>query len=351
MFTFFNRIAVTTLLALLAIETASASKPAPSAFGKVDRITVGGTGGWDLLAFQPAGQHLFISRSDRVQVFDSMSGKLIKEISGTSGVHGIAVADNLGLGFTSNGKTNSVTVFDLASLNVMDEIKGTGENPDAILYDPKSKRVFAFNGRSQNASVIDAVTKSIISTIALPGKPELPVLDGKGHIFVNLEDKNSIAKIDIGSLAVTATWVMDACEGPTGLAMDTKHDRLFSVCNNHKMVVVNAVSGKTVGEVAIGGGPDGVVFDAKRALIVSSNGEGSLSVIHEEAPGRYKPVATITTLRGARTIALDESHHIVYLVTSEFGPPPAATAEQPHPRPSQIAGTFSVLVVNLNGTY
>lgn len=351
MSTFICRFKLTLLLCLFVALSAHAANPTQSAFGHIDRFNIGGAGGWDLLAYQSSNKALFISRSDRVLVFSTKTGNVIKEIPSTAGVHGIAVADDLGLGFTSNGKTNSVTVFDLASLNTVDEIKGTGENPDAIVYDPRSKRVFTLNGRGQNATVINAVTKSIIATIALPGKPELAALDGKGNVFVNLEDKNSIARIDISKSIVTAVWPLEGCEGPTGLAIDKRHERLFSVCDNHVMVITDARSGKKVSAVPIGNGPDGVVFDAKRALIISSNGEGTLSVIHETSPNRYSLVATLPTQKGARTIALDETTHQAYLVTSEFGPPPAATAEQPRPRPSQIPDTFSVLVVNLDGTY
>lgn len=339
------------VVCVMAAQAVGAQNAIPPAIAKVDHFVVGGVGGWDLLAFQPEQKRLFISRSDRVQVFDTESGKVIKEIPGTDGVHGIALAKELGRGFTSNGKSNSVTVFDLDSLSVIDEIKGTGEKPDAILYDPVSKRVFAFNGRSQNTTVIDAVTRKIIATITLPGKPELAVLDGKGNIFVNIEDKNSIARIDIAKLTVTAEWPIAGCEGPTGLAIDPKHGRLFSVCDNHKMVVINAVSGKAVSEVVIGAGPDGAAFDSRSALVLSSNGDGTLSVIRQERPDQYSTVATIPTQKGARTMALDEATHHVYLVTSEFGPPPPATADQPHPRPPQIPGTFSVLAVDIGGLY
>jgi len=322
-----------------------------STFGKVERTTIGGSGGWDLLAVDATRHRLFISRSDRVTVFDTETNKVIKEISGTSGVHGIAIADDLGLGFTSNGQSNSVTVFDLESLTVAQEIKGLGENPDAIIYDAHSKRVFCFNGRGKNVTVINAVTKSVVGNITLPGKPELAVSDGKGHVFVNLEDKNSIARIDIANSTVTATWTMEQCESPTGLAIDAKRHRLFSVCENHKMAVVDAVSGKTVGHVAIGGGPDGVAFDNQRALVISSNGEGNLSVIHEASADQFKPVATIATQKGARTIAIDEVHHVAYSVTAEFGPPPPATADRPHPWPSQVPDTFTVVAVHLEGGY
>jgi DNA-binding beta-propeller fold protein YncE len=315
--------------------------------GNVTHYAVGGIGGWDLLAVQPEKNRLFISRSDRVQVFETQSGKVVKEIPGTSGVHGIALANELGLGFTSNGQSNSVTVFDLNSLNVIGEIKGIGAKPDAILYEPHSKRVFVFNGRSRGVTVIDAVTKKIVSTIALPGKPELAVLDGKGNIFVNIEDKNSISKVDVLGSKVTVEWPLTGCEGPTGLAIDARHDRLFAVCDNHKMVVVDANSGAIVSEVGIGARPDGAAFDSKLSLVLSSNGDGTLSAIHEESPDHYSPVATISTQKGARTIALDEKTHRAYLVTSEFGPTPPATAEQPHPRPIQIPGTFAVLVVDL----
>ena len=341
------RILIAIAFGYFAMQATQAQTVTAPVTGNVTHFTVGGIGGWDLLAVQPEKNRLFISRSDRVQVFDTQLGKVVKEIPGTSGVHGIALANELGLGFTSNGQSNSLTVFDLNSLNVIGEIKGMGEKPDAILYESRSKRVFVFNGRSSNVTVIDAVTKNIVSTIALPGMPELAVFDCKGNLFVNIEDKNSISRIDVLNSKVTAAWPLTGCEGPTGLAIDVKHDRLFAVCDNHKMVVVNANSGSIVSEVGIGERPDGAAFDSKLSLVLSSNGDGTLSVIHENSPDQYSPVATISTKKGARTIALDETTHRAYLVTSEFGQTPPATTEQPHPRPVHIPGTFAVYVVDL----
>jgi len=341
------RILIAIAFGYLATQAAQAQTVRAPASGNVTRFIVGGIGGWDLLAVQPDKNWLFISRSDRVQVFDTLSGKVVKEIPGTSGVHGIALANELGLGFTSNGQSNSVTVFDLNSLNIVGEIKGMGEKPDAILYEPRSKRVFVFNGQSSNVTVIDAVTKNVVGTIALPGKPELAVSDGKGNIFVNIEDKNSIAKFDVLGTKVTAEWPLSGCKGPTGLAIDARHDRLFAVCDNRKMVVVDANSGMIVSEVGIGERPDGAAFDSKLSLVLSSNGDGTLSVIHEESPDHYSPVATISTQKGARTMVLDEKTHLAYLVTSEFGPMPPTKDKQPRPRPIPIPGTFGVLAVDL----
>ncbi len=344
---FRSLIAIAVLVATTPVADAQNAMPPGKA--KVAHFVVGGAGGWDLLAFQAERQRLFISRSDRVQVFDGPSGKVIKEIPGTAGVHGIALANELGFGFATNGQSNSVAVFGLDSLRVVDQINGVGEKPDAILYDPVSKRVFAFGGRSHSATVIDAVNKRIVGTIVLPGKPELAVLDGKGSVFVNIEDKNSIARIDIAESTVTSVWPIGTCEGPTGLAIDTQHGRLFAVCGNRKMVIVDAGSGKVVSEVGIGERPDGAVFDSRLGLALSSNGDGTLSVIRQGNHDQYSLVATIATQKGARTMALDEATHRVYLVTSQFGPPPPASNERPHPRPSQIPGTFSVLVVDIGG--
>jgi WD40 repeat protein len=307
---------------------------------------VGGPGGWDLLAVDDAARRLYLSRSDRVVVLDADSGKVAGEIAHTDGVHGIAIASDLGRGYTSNGKANSVTVFDLKTLDPITEVKIDGQNPDVILYEQGKHRLYTFNGRSSNASVLDAKTLSPVGTIALGGKPEFAVSDGRGRMYVNIEDKAEIAVIDEGALKVVATWRLEACEEPTGLALDNEHHRLFSVCQNEKMIVTDSNDGHRVASVPIGHGPDGAVFDASRGLVFSSNGEGTLTIVHEDDPEHFRVVDNVATQKSARTLTLDPKTHRLFLPAAEFGATPAATTEQPKPRPAMVPDTFTVLVVS-----
>ncbi len=306
---------------------------------------VGGAGGWDLLAVDEGSRRLYLSRSDRVVVLDADSGKVAGEIAHTDGVHGIAIAADLGQGYTSNGKSNSVTVFDLKTLKSVKEVKVDGQNPDVILYSQGNHRLYTFNGRSNDASVIDAKTFEPIGTIALGGKPEFAVSDGHGRMYVNIEDKAELAVIDEKALKVIATWPLESCEEPTGLAFDSAHHRLFSVCQNKKMIVTDSSDGHRVASVPIGDGPDGAVFDDARGLVFSSNGEGTLTIVHEDDPEHFSVVDNLATQKSARTIALDSKTHRLFLPAAQFGATPAPTAEQPHPRPTMVPETFSVLVV------
>jgi YVTN family beta-propeller protein len=312
----------------------------------VERFSIGGEGGWDFLTFDPVGNRLFISRGDYVQVWSPRSNRVVGEIADTPGVHGIALAPELLRGFTSNGRSNTVSVFQLDDLHTIATISVTGQNPDAILYDSSVKRVFTFNGRSHNATVIDAESLKVVATIALGGKPEVAVTDGKGHVFVNLEDTSEVAVIDEATNRVMATWPLSPCEEPTGLAIDAAHDRLFSVCANRRMVVIDATTGRLVATVPIGERPDGAAFDPASGRAFSANGEGSLTVIQEADADHFHVVATTLTQPGARTLALDPESHLIYLVSASFGPTPAATTDQPRPRAPMLPGTFTVLVVN-----
>jgi YVTN family beta-propeller protein len=307
---------------------------------------LGGAGGWDYLTVESARQRLFISRATRVDVIDLKSGKIVGSIPDTLGVHGVALAGSLNRGFTSNGRANSVTAFDLDTLKSIQEIKVPGRNPDAILFEPAGKHVFTFNGASHDATVLDAASLTVISTIALPDKPEFAAEDGRGTVFVNIEsDPGQLVAIDGRTLAVKSTWPLPGCNSPTGLAIDSLRRRLFSVCDGKVMAVTDADSGKQVALVPIGEHPDAAEYDGKHAAVYSSNGEGTLSVVHQDSANRYSVVDTVATQRGARTMALDAATGKVYLVTSDFGPAPAASAEQPHPRPAPIADSFVVLVV------
>ena len=307
---------------------------------------LGGEGGWDYLLADPGKERLFISRATRVDVVSTESGKLVGSIANTQGVHGIALAQALNRGYTSNGRANSVTVFDLESLKVIQETKIPGGNPDAILYEPVGKHVFTFNGASKDVSVLDGSSLAVIATIPVPDKPEFAADDGRGQIFVNIESEpGQIAVIDTQKLAVKSIWPVPGCNSPTGLAIDRTRYRLFSVCDGKVMAVTDAVSGKQVARVPIGEHPDAAAYDEKRANVYSSNGEGTLSVIHQDSADHYSVTDSVPTQRGARTMALDGKTGTVYLVTADFGTAPPATAAQPRPRPALIADSFVVLVV------
>jgi YVTN family beta-propeller protein len=307
---------------------------------------LGGDGGWDYLTMDSSKGRLFISRATRVDVISTESGKLIGSIPDTQGVHGIALAPALNRGFTSNGRGNSVTVFDLDTLKVIQEAKVPGRNPDAILYEPAGRHVFTFNGASKDVTVLDASSLAVLATIPVPDKPEFAAQDGRGQIFVNIEsDPGQMVVIDSQKLTVKSTWPLPGCNSPSGLAIDSAHRRLFSVCDGKVMAVTDALNGKQVALVPIGEHPDAAGYDRKRGIVYSSNGEGTLSVVHQDAADRYSVVQTLPTQRGARTMALDEATGKVYLATADFGPPPAATAEQPRPRPALIPDSFVVLVV------
>jgi len=306
---------------------------------------VGGDGGWDYLKLDPESHRLFISRSTHVVVIDAESGKPVGDIPDTPGVHGIALAPDLGRGFTSNGREGTVSIFDLNTLKPIGKVQAVGENPDAIIFDPATKRVFTFNGRSSDSTAIDAATGNIVGKIPLGGKPEFAVSNGEGEIFVNLEDKSELLALDPKDLKVKSGWPLAPCESPSGLAMDKKNRRLFAGCDNKMMAVVNADTGKVITTLPIGDGVDADGFDPDNQLAFASCGEGVLTVVKEEAPDKFSVVQNVKTERGARTMALDPKTHYVYLVTAKFGPSPAATTAQPHPRPAILPDTFEVLVV------
>jgi YVTN family beta-propeller protein len=311
-----------------------------------NQYVLGGSGGWDYLTVDSAAKRLFISRSDRVLVVSTQDGGPVATIPDTQGVHGIALAPAIGKGFTSNGRADTVTVFDLKSLKTTATIDVGGHNPDAILYDEASRQIFTFNGRSEDISVIDPVNATVVAKIPAGGKPEFAAADGAGRIFFNIEDKSQLGVIDSSTNRSIATWQLPNCEEPTGLAIDVRHERLFSVCGNGVLAVTDAKSGRHIAEVPIGKGPDAAAFDARRGLIFSSNGQdGTLTVIHEDDADHFAVIATLVTQKSARTMALDTQTHRVYLVAAQFGPAPAPTPDQPHPRPSVLDGSFKVLVV------
>jgi len=318
---------------------------AGAAYHVARHIAVGGTGGWDYPMVDSASGRLYLSHSDHVEVVDLASGKVIGTIPKTDGVHGIAIAPELHRGFISNGRAGTMTIFDLDKLTTIAEVKATGDNPDAILYDPATKHVFTFNGRGKNATVFDADGK-VLGTIALDGKPEFGASDHRGNVFVNIEDKSELTEIDAKTLTVAHTWPLAPCTEPSGLAIDRKHHRLFSVCGNQKMVIVDDQNGKVVASVDIGKGVDGAAFDEGKGLAFSSNGaDGTLTVVREISPNEFTVAETVPTERGARTITVNEKTHAVYMPTAKFGPPPEPTPDRPRPRPTILPDSFEVVEV------
>jgi hypothetical protein len=323
---------------------AAAPAPAPAGYHLLKTLPVGGDGGWDYLTFDGATRRLYVTRSTRVTVLDPDSGKVVGEIPNLSGVHGVALAPDLGRGFISNGRADKVTVFDLKSLKVLSELKSTGQNPDAILYDPASRRVFAFNGRSGNATVYDAASGQVAATIPLGGKPEFATSDRKGMVFVNIEDKNEVVGLDAAKLTLAKRWPLAGCEEPSGMAIDTAHRRLIIGCGNETALVVDSESGRIVAKLPIGKGVDANGFDPGTGLAFASCGDGTLTVIHEDSPDHWTVVGKAATKQGARTMAVDEKTHDVFLATADFGPRPEPTAAEPHPRAPILPGTFVILV-------
>ncbi len=310
----------------------------------IKTYALGGDGGWDYLKLDPDARLLYISRATHVMVIDADSGKSVGDIADTPGVHGIALAPDLGRGFTSNGREGTVSIFDLNTLKTIKKVKA-GENPDAILFDPATNRVFTFNGRSNDATAIDAATGEVVGKIPLDGKPEFAVTTGAGEIFVNLEDKSEILALDPKTLKIKAIWALAPCKEPSGLAIDVKNRRLFAGCDNKMMAVVNADTGRVITTLPIGDGVDANGFDPETGFAFASCGEGVLTVAHEDSPDTFSVAQTVSTQRGARTMAVDPKTHQIFLVTAKFGPPPTATEQQPHPRPSILPDSFVVLVV------
>ena len=328
-------------LLMLALPMASQAAPASPTPRLLSTMPLGGAGGWDYLSFDAAHRHLFVSRGDRVLVIDVDHGKQIGTIADTAGVHGIALAPELGHGFTSNGNSASVTEFDLATLKPVATISGTGEKPDAILYDRASHHVFTFNGKGHSASVIDPAKGAVIATIDLPGKPEFAVSDGVGRVYVNIEDKSELVQLDIVNNKVLHVWPLAPCASPSGLAIDTRHQRLFSVCDNQLMVVTDARDGHQVVAIPIGDGPDAVVFDPVESMIYSPNGEsGTITAVHEDNPDHYRVSATIASQVSARTATLDPKLHRLYLSAARLG-----TTRQPNGRATVEPDSFGILTV------
>ena len=329
----------TSLLLILA----SVALAAPPSYKVVGKIKIGGVGRWDYSYSDSANHRLYVSHGTQTEVVDTATDKLVGTITGTNGVHGIAVANDLGRGYISDGGDNDVTVFDLKTLKVLSKVK-TGQNPDAIIYEPVSHRVFTFNGRSADSTAIDAKTGEVVtSSIPVGGKPEFAQIDGKGHIYVNIEDKNEIVEVDAKNALVAKRYSIAPCEGPSGLAIDPK-GRLYSVCENKLMIVSDPASGKVLASVPIGGGTDGVAFDDGYAF--SANGaDGTITMVGESSPGKFEAMATITTQRLGRTIAADQKAHKLYVPAAEYGPAPPPGADGKKGRPPVLPDSFEILVV------
>jgi len=308
------------------------------------KTVLGGEGGWDYLYCDSAARRIYLSRSTHVMVVDADSYAIVGDIPNTPGVHGIAIVSDLNKGFISNGRDNSVTIFDLKTLKETGRV-AVGKNPDAIMYDPASKRIFTFNGGSQDTTAIDASMGKVVGTVALGGKPEFAVSDEKGHVYVNIEDKSEVAQLDANKLAVDARWSLAPGEEPSGLAIDRKNHRLFSVCSNKLMVVLNSDNGKVVTTLPTGSGTDAAAFDPDTGFAFSSNGEGTLTVVHEDSPNKFTVAESVPTQRGARTMTLDQKTHRLFSVSAEYGPTPVPTTERPRPRAPMIPGTFTLLVL------
>ena len=327
------------------VMSASCLSQSQKGYKVVDKIKVGSEGGWDYLIADAASKRLYVSHGTQVVVIDTKTNSVVGIIPNTMGVHGIALAPKLGRGYTSNGRTSSVTVFDLATLKVLDSIKLEEKNPDAILYEPFSNRVFTFNGGSSNATAIDPATNKVVGTVALKGKPEFAVTDLNGKVFVNIEDKSLVTAFDPKTLKVLNEWSLAPGEEPSGLAIDREHNRLFSVCGNKMMIVLDASSGKVVATIPTGSGTDAAAFDPKTRLAFASNGDGTLTVIHEDSPDKFTVLENAQTQPRSRTMTLDEATHKVYLSAALFKPAAAPTADQPRPRPQMEPGSFMVLVL------
>ncbi|MEI6592735.1 MAG: YncE family protein [Holophagaceae bacterium] len=302
-------------------------------------LKLGGEGRWDYVSLDPAAGRIYVPRSTHVMVLD-LDGKVKGDIPGTPGVHGVAFSAELDRGWTSNGQADTVSVFKLSTLEVLKVIKVTGKNPDAILFEPTTKRVITFNGGGKNATVIDAVSSEVLGTIPMGGKPEFSACDGKGRVFVNNEDTAEILAIDAKAMKVVAAWPIKPVESPTGLAIDAKNNVLYAVGGNQLAAVVDALSGKVLATVAIGSGADGIAFDPGTGCAYASNGEGTLTVIRRNGKGLFE-TTTVPTKRGARTIVDNPVTHRLYLPTADFLPVPKDA--KPGTRPTMVEGSFQLI--------
>lgn len=333
----------TLLSALLLLCAAAGAAPAQT-YHLTHTFTLGGEGGWDYIALDTMGHRLFIARQDRIMVVNPETGALLGQIPGLDRAHGVAFDYEGGFGFATSGADSAVTMFDLQTLQVMGKTP-VAVDDDAVLYDPASRRILTMNGDAASASVIDPVSGRNVGTIALGGKPEYGVSAGDGKLYVNIADNAEVVEVDARGMRVTRRWAIVPCGSPTGLAIDRVHHLLFSGCRSGVMAISDARAGRLVTTVPIGQGVDATRFDAATGNAFASNGDGTITVIHEDAPTRFTVTGTIQTKAGARTMELDPVTHRIYTVTADFGPAPAPTAAQPRPRPPVVPGTFAVMVL------
>ncbi len=338
-FSFSNPQRCAAVLLALCIGAVAAQQP----YKVLDHWKIGGTGGWDYLLADPGAHRLYVTHGQRVDVVDSHDGKLLGSITGLKGTHGVVLDPDGHFGYISDGGANAVIVFDRKSLATVASIPA-GTNPDGMTYEPTTKTVWAFNGRSSNVTVIDTASRSVVATVALPGKPEFPQADGKGHVFDNIEDKNMVVEFDAHAKALTRTLPLTGCDSPSGMSIDPEHHRLFSVCDGKKMAVVDTDSLKQIGSASIGDGPDAAGYDEKGQLAFSSNGgDGTFSVV--DAAHGYSTLESLPTQKGARTMTYDPATDRAYVVTAEFGPRPDPTPAVPRPRPAIVPDSFTILVI------
>ncbi len=340
---YIRALVTTTALFTLASVTQASPQTATKPYRFIRQIDIGGEGGWDYLTIDSASRRLFVTHGTKVEVIDLDSNAVVGTVEGLPGVHGVALAPQMKLGFASNGAEAKAAVFDLDTLKVSSKV-ATGENPDAILFEPLQGEVYTFNGRGHSATVFNAKSGTAVATIPLPGKPEFAVLDSAaGLIYDNIEDKNAVVVIDIHTHAVAKTWPVAPCESASGMAFDSEHSRLFLGCENHLMAMLDSKTGKFIAGVPIGEGVDANAFDPVTQLAFSSNGEGNVTIAHEDSPTHLKVIQTLTTVKGARTMALDSQTHRIYLAVADREQPTATSKG----RPPVIPGTFRILVYGM----
>jgi DNA-binding beta-propeller fold protein YncE len=332
---------ILTVLASGLLGASAATPPSPH-YALITQIRLPGDGGWDYLSIDPAARRLYVAHGDHVDVIDIDHDTLVGSIPDTAGVHGVAIAHQLGRGFASDGQASQASVFDLNSLATIARV-GTAAGPDAIVYEPRGKEVYTFNGRDQSATVFDALTGTVVATIALPGKPEFAAVEpDAGRIYDNIEDKDLVVAIDVRRHAIAQQWPIAPGASASGMGIDTVHHRLFIGCRNQRMLMLDAGTGRVIASVPIGTGVDANAFDAGTQLAFSANGEGTVTIAHEDTPERLRVVQTLRTQAGARTMALDPNSHNIYLATADFQSP--AAGESAHSRPAIVPGSFRILV-------
>ena len=336
--------AILAALALACAVTAAAATAATN-YHIVRDLQLPGEANFDDLRVDSSGR-VFATRGTFVAIIDHDGTRVLGQLADTPGVHSIAIDESMQRGYVTAGGASRVVVFDLTSLARITDIATTGDNPDAIVFDETTRRVFAFNGRGRNATVIDPATNAVVGTIALDAKPEFAVTDGDGRIYVNLEDANSIAAIDAQAMSVVQRFPIKGCEGPTGLAIDRAHQRLFSTCGNKLMAVLDATTGRVVATLPIGAFVDGAAYDAAKQLAFASAGDGTLTIVHEDGPERFRIVQTLATHRGARTMTLDPRSHRLYVASAIYVETPAADGQAPGPRFSAVPGSFDLLLID-----